>query len=177
MTKLSDTQSVILSTAAQRTDRFALPLPKSLKGGAAHKVVSALVAKGLLKEVKANRKLNDPVWRETDDGRLVTLVITDAGLAAIGIESDEAREPASEAPASPQPAAPKERKAREGTKQQQMIDLLRRPKGATLTEIVEATGWQQHTIRGAMAGALKKKLGLTITSEKDDARGRVYKIS
>lgn len=177
MTKLSDTQSVILSAAAQRTDRFALPLPKSLKGGAAHKVVSALVAKGLLKEVKANRKLNDPVWRETDDGRLVTLVITDAGLAAVGIEPDESKEPASEAPASPQPAAPKERKPREGTKQQQMIDLLRRPNGATLAEIVEATGWQQHTIRGAMAGALKKKLGLTITSEKDEARGRVYRIA
>jgi len=177
MTKLSDTQSVILSAAAQRTDRFALPLPKSLRGGAAHKVVSALVAKGLLKEVKANRKLNDPVWRETDDGRLVTLVITDAGLAAVGIEPDESKEPASEAPASPQPAAPKERKPREGTKQQQMIDLLRRPKGATLVEIVEATGWQQHTIRGAMAGALKKKLGLTITSEKDETRGRVYKIA
>ena len=177
MTKLSDTQSVILSTASQRTDRLALPLPKSLKGGAAHKVVNALIAKGLLKEVKANRKLNDPVWRETDDGRLVTLVITDAGLAAIGIEPDEPKEPASEAPAFPQPAAPKERKPREGTKQQQMIDLLRRPKGATLAEIVEATGWQQHTIRGAMAGALKKKLGLTITSEKDEARGRVYKIA
>lgn len=177
MAKLSDTQSVILSAAAQRTDRFALPLPKSLKGGAAYKVVSALVAKGLLKEVKANRKLNDPVWRETDEGRLVTLVITDAGLAAIGIEPDEPKETASEAPASPQPAAPKERKPRQGTKQQQMIDLLRRPNGATLAEIVEATGWQQHTVRGAMAGALKKKLGLTITSEKDEARGRVYKIA
>lgn len=177
MTKLSDTQSVILSAASQRTDRFALPLPKSLKGGAAHKVVSALVAKGLLKEVKANRKLNDPVWRETDDGRLVTLVITDAGLAAVGIEPDEPKEPASEAPASPQPAAPKERKPREGTKQQQMIDLLHRPQGATLAEIVEATGWQQHTIRGAMAGALKKKLGLTIASEKIDGRGRVYRLA
>ena len=177
MNKLSDTQSVILSAAAQRTDRFALPLPKSLKGGAAHKVVNALIDKGLLKEVKAHRRLNDPVWRKTDDGRLITLVITDAGLAAIGIEPDEPKEPASEAPASPQPAAPKERKPREGTKQQQMIDLLRRPKGATLAEIVEATGWQQHTIRGAMAGALKKKLGLTITSEKDETRGRVYKIA
>jgi len=176
MTKLSDTQSVILSAAAQRTDRFALPLPKRLKGGAAHKEVNALIDKGLLKEVKANRKLNDPVWRETDDGRLVTLVITDAGLAAIGIEPEEAKETASEAPAPPQPTASKERKPREGTKQQQMIDLLRRPKGATLAEIVEATGWQQHTIRGAMAGALKKKLGLTITSEKDDSRGRVYRI-
>jgi len=177
MTKLSDTQSVILSAASQRTDRFALPLPKSLKGGAAHKVVSALVAKGLLKEVKANRKLNDPVWRETDDGRLVTLVITDAGLAAIGIEPDDAKKPVPETAAAEEPAASKERKPREGTKQQMMIDLMRRPKGATIGEIAEATAWQQHTIRGAMAGALKKKLGLTITSEKDESRGRVYKIA
>ncbi len=177
MTKLSDTQSVILSAAAQRTDRFALPLPKSLKGGAAHKVVTALVAKGLLKEVKANRKLNDPVWRETDEGRLVTLVITDAGLAAIGIELEEAKKPSEDPTATEEPVGPKERKPREGTKQQQMIDLLRRPQGASLLEIVEATGWQQHTIRGAMAGALKKKLGLTITSEKDQSRGRVYRIA
>ena len=58
-----------------------------------------------------------------------------------------------------------------------MIEMLRRPQGATLLEIVEATGWQQHTIRGAMAGALKKRLGLTISSEKEEARGRVYKIA
>jgi hypothetical protein len=174
MTKLSDTQSIILSTASQRTDRFALPLPKSLKGGAAHKVVNALVEKGLLKEVKANRKLNDPVWRETDDGRLVTLVITDAGLAAIGIEPEAPNGAAAEAA---RPDTPKERKPREGTKQSIMIEMLRRPQGATLNEIVEATGWQSHTVRGAMAGALKKKLGLTITSEKDEARGRVYKIA
>ena len=86
MTKLTDTQRVILSAAAQRTDHLALPLPKSLKGGAAHKVINALVEKGLLKEVKANRRLNDPVWRESGEGHGVTLIITDGGLAAIGIE-------------------------------------------------------------------------------------------
>ena len=58
-----------------------------------------------------------------------------------------------------------------------MIEMLRQPKGAMLAEIVEATGWQSHTVRGAMAGALKKKLGLTVTSEKDDVRGRVYRIA
>ena len=47
----------------------------------------------------------------------------------------------------------------------------------TVEQIAEATGWQRHTCRGAMAGALKKKLGLTITSEKDEARGRVYQIA
>ena len=177
MTKLSDTQSVILSAASQRTNRLALPLPKSLKGGAAHKVVSALVAKGLLKEVKANRKLNDPVWRETDDGHPLTLIVTDAGLAAIGIETESPREPHTEGPAAAQPATPKERKTREGTKQALVIEMLRRPEGATIPEIVEATAWAPHTTRGFFAGALKKKLGLTITSEKDEMRGRVYRIA
>ena len=71
----------------------------------------------------------------------------------------------------------KERKIREGTKQALVIQMLRRAEGATIAEIVEATDWQAHTIRGAMAGSLKKKLGLTITSEKDDQRGRVYRAS
>ncbi len=173
MTKLSDTQSVILSAAAQRTDHFALPLPKSLKGGAAHKVVNALVDKGLLIEVRANRKLNDPVWRETDDGRLVTLVVTDAGLAAIGIETEASKEPAAEAI---QPSAPKERRAREGTKQALVIEMLRRHEGATIAEIVKATRWAPHTTRGFFAGTLKKKLCLTVVSEKDEVRGRTYKI-
>ena len=62
------------------------------------------------------------------------------------------------------------------TKQQIMIDLLRRPEGATIEEIANATEWQSHTVRGAMSGALKKKLGLAITSEKVEERGRVYRI-
>ena len=174
MTKLTDTQSVILSAASQRTDRLALPLPKSLKGGAAQKVVSTLLDKGLLKEVKANRKLGDPVWRESDDGHGLTLIIADGGFAAIGIEV-EPRKPKASKP-EPKPALT-ERKTREGTKQSLMIELLRRPGGVTLAEIVEVTGWQAHTVRGAMAGALKKKLGLTITSEKDETKGRVYRIA
>ena len=54
--------------------------------------------------------------------------------------------------------------------------MLQRPEGATIAEIVEATGWQPHTVRGALAGALKKRLALTIASEKVDGRGRVYRI-
>ncbi len=57
-----------------------------------------------------------------------------------------------------------------------MIDLLKRKKGATIGEIVEATGWQPHSVRGAISGALKKKLGLAVTSETVRARGRVYRI-
>jgi hypothetical protein len=61
-----------------------------------------------------------------------------------------------------EPAPAEKPTPRAGTKQAQMIDLLRRPEGATVEQIAAATGWQHHTIRGAISGALKKKLGLTI---------------
>jgi len=57
-----------------------------------------------------------------------------------------------------------------------LIAMLKRPEGATVPEIIAATNWLAHTIRGAMAGALKKKLGLQITSEKVEGRGRVYRV-
>jgi hypothetical protein len=67
------------------------------------------------------------------------------------------------AKAKPGKAAPAEKPAlRAGTKQAQMIELLKRPEGATVAQIAAATGWQHHTIRGAIAGALKKKLGLNV---------------
>ncbi|PJN93807.1 hypothetical protein CNY89_18295, partial [Amaricoccus sp. HAR-UPW-R2A-40] len=91
MTKISDTQAIVLSAAAQREDRIALPLPDSLRGGAAAKVVGAMIAKGFLQEVDADMRKGEPVWRETGDGHGVTLVATDAGLAAIGIEPEDAK--------------------------------------------------------------------------------------
>lgn len=85
MTKLSDTQALILSAAAQRPEHIALPLPDSLRGGAAAKVVGAMLAKGFLQEVDPDMRKGELVWRETGDGHGVTLIATDAGLAAIGI--------------------------------------------------------------------------------------------
>ena len=72
--------------------------------------------------------------------------------------------------------APKARTPREGTKQAVLIAMLRSETGATIAEIIAATGWQAHTVRGAIAGALKKKLGLEVASEKVEGRGRVYKL-
>jgi len=187
MTKLSDTQAIILSAAAQREDRIALPLPDSLRGGAAAKVVGAMLAKGFLEEVDADMRKGEPMWRETGDGHGVTLVATDAGLAAIGIEPENATPApagatdaptegsATEPPTEPE-AAPKTRTPREGTKQATLIAMLRAPDGATIEEIMAATGWQSHTVRSAMAGALKKKLGLEVASEKVEGRGRVYRL-
>jgi len=187
MTKLSDTQALILSAAAQRPEHIALPLPESLRGGAAAKVVGAMIAKGLLQEVDADLRKGEPLWRETGDGHGTTLVVTDAGLAAIGIEPEDANtapagatdapteEAATDAPVEPA-AAPKARTPREGTKQATLIAMLRAPDGATIEEIMAATGWLGHTVRGAIAGALKKKLGLEVTSEKVENRGRVYRL-
>jgi hypothetical protein len=187
MTQLSDTQALILSAAAQRPERIALPLPESLRGGAATKVVGAMLAKKLLQEVDADLRKGEPLWRETGDGHGVTLVATGAGLAAIGIETEDANpartdadkapteEPATDTATAPE-AAPKARTPREGTKQAKLIAMLRAPDGVTIEEIMVALDWAAHTIRGAMAGALKKKLGLEVTSEKVDGRGRVYRL-
>ena len=73
------------------------------------------------------------------------------------------------------PAAPKS--PRTGTKQAQLIAMLEAQGGASIAEIVAATGWQSHTARGVISGVLKKKLGLDVSSEKVDGRGRVYKIA
>ncbi len=171
MTRLSDTQLVILSAAAQRDDRNVLPLPGSLRGGAAAKVVGALMKRGLVAETatdqpaKVDAALNR-IWRNDGDGCATLLHITDAGLAAIGIEPE-------------QPDAGSASKAhtpRTGTKQARLIEMLRAEGGATIDEIATALDWRSHTVRGAMAGALKKKLGLTITCEKIEGRGRVYRI-
>ena len=66
---------------------------------------------------------------------------------------------------------------REGSKQAQLIEMLRQATGATIDEIAKALSLQPHTVRGAIAGALKKKLGLNVTSEKDEKRGRIYRIA
>jgi len=204
MTRLSDTQLVLLSAACQRPDRNVLPLPANLKGGAAQKVVAGLLAKRLVEEGAAGPA--DPVWRTDEDGSRVTLRATNAAFQELGIEVEPEAPHSADSPSpakkrsgkarsgrklaatwqkQPQTAAAKRgrkigagtaRQPRAGTKQAQLIAMLNQPDGASLDEIVAATGWQAHTVRGAIAGALKRKLGLTIGSQKVEGRGRVYRI-
>ncbi|WP_323034979.1 DUF3489 domain-containing protein [Pararhodobacter sp.] len=176
MTKLTDTQAIILSAGAQRPENIALPLPKGLAGASAKMAVSKMIDHGWLQEVDANLRRNEPLWRETGDGHGTTLVVTDAGLLAIGIEPVVVktvvaiREHAAKTPAA------QRRTPRSGTKQAMLIAMLQAPEGATMEEIIAATHWQTHTARGVMSGALGKKLGLAVSSVKDAERGRVYRI-
>lgn len=176
MTKLTDTQTIILSAGAQRPDNIALPLPKGLAGAAAKMAVTKMIEHGWLQEVDANLRRNEPLWRETGDGHGTTLVVTDAGLLAIGIEPVVVktvvaiRKHAAETPTAKPPTQ------RAGTKQAQIIAMLQRPEGATIAEIVAATAWQAHSARGVISGVLKKKLGLVVGSAKEDGRGSVYRI-
>jgi hypothetical protein len=177
VTKPTETQTIILSAGAQRPDNIALPLPKGLHGAAAKMTITKMIEHGWIQEVDANLRRGEPLWRETGDGHGTTLVVTDAGLLAIGIEPVVAktmvaiREHAAKASEAPQPTP------RSGTKQAMLIAMLQTAEGATMGEIVAATGWLAHTARGAMSGALGKKLGLVVTSAKEVERGRVYRIS
>jgi DNA-binding MarR family transcriptional regulator len=190
MPRLTDTHLVILSAAAQRRDAAALPLPTSLKinKGAATSALKSLVKRGLLAERPASK--DDEAWRETEGGRRVMLAITTAGLAAIGADPDEVSNALTGAVAEPRQRAddktsPKKGAAsrrpaktkKPGTKQALLIDMLKREGGATIDEISKATDWQAHSVRGAISGAIKKKLGLTVETEVVEDRGRVYRIT
>ena len=190
MPKLTDTQSIILSRAATRPDNLAMPLPDGLVGAAAKMAVAKMIERGWLEEVEANLRRGEPLWRETGDGHGTTLIATEAGLAAIGIEPVVAttmtnlRKAKLEVVSAPQdspetpadPATPKPISIRTGTKQATIIALLQRPEGASINEIVEATGWAQHSARGMISGGLKKRLGFDVATTSDEQRGRIYHI-
>lgn len=146
--KLSPAQSLLLRTAARRPDGRVIP-PDTLRGGARVKVLTALLLRG---------------WTEPADGGHV---LTDAGYAAIGQQ---------------RPAPPDDVQllegipVRSGTKLAALVMVLRRPQGATSLQLMQATGWQPHTVRGAISGVLRKKLRLNVVLAHNDSGERVYRM-
>jgi hypothetical protein len=126
--------------------------PETIKPASLPGLVASLTKKGLA----------------SSNGESVGL--TPAGFAAY-------QSLAAEAPAAGNATAETKPQTREGTKQATLIAMLRRPEGADLDEIAEATSWQKHTIRGAISGALKKKLGLQVTSTRDHQGRRIYRLA
>jgi hypothetical protein len=162
--RLTHTQLLTLSAAAQRDDRC-IAAPPKLKGAAALKFATRLVAAGLVKEVKA--KPGSHVWRRDDaTGQAYALELSAAGLKTIAVDETEAVEAASEI-SSPAPgevpknsvdldsavasAAPPKVIAvpREGSKLAAIVGLLRREGGATIDQLAAAMAWLPHTTRGA----------------------------
>lgn len=157
---LSDTQLIILSTAAQRDD-LRIVLPERLRGGAAEKVLATLLGKGLIEMVPEEEIMPPALGDEAPSP--APYRITTVGLAAIGLGaegSDESTSPSSE-PEAVAPAAPAGAKPpRPGSKLALVISLLERPDGASLAELVVATGWLPHTTRAALTGLRKRGLAL-----------------
>lgn len=76
----------------------------------------------------------------------------------------------------PAPPAPSSGPSQRATKQNACLRLLARPDGATIQDLQSATGWQSHSVRGFLAGAVKKKLGLTLVSSKAEGDLRRYRV-
>jgi hypothetical protein len=171
MTKISDSQRSILQAASKQPKTDVREFMSHIKSPPIRdKVVTAL--------------LNNNLVVEDPDAEGLVYVISEAGFVAIGKKMPEAPvekvaepEPDAEAPVQKREPKPK----REGTsKKQAMIDLLSRDEGATLKQLMDAIGWQKHSVHGAMANLKKEiheKHGQTITGTKGDGEERVYKIA
>jgi len=157
MPKLNDTHTLLLAHAAGRDSGSFYPMPDALAGAArATKALGQLVTFGLAAERETTEQVE--VGRADGDIRY-GLFITEAGCAAIGVAS--AGEPSAAEPAAAMPAP-----AKAPSKTEAVLTLLRRDQGATLPELIEATGWLPHTTRAALTGLRKK--GHTIERGKRD---------
>ena len=193
--KLNDTQLVLLSAASQRDDHC-LVRAEGPKRAQAQRAVAKLLEAGLLKEIRA--KAGAPIWRRDDEfGQTYALKLTAAGAKAIAVDEATAFESMGEQRANhpisvnpkPEPVSdpagidrPNSNVAstptspRGGTKIAQVIELLQRGDGATLAELVAATGWLSHTTRAALTGLRKRGYAVGI-DRADKARGPVYRIN
>ena len=176
-TTLTDTQRQVLEHAAEQPDGGLTWFPDHVKGGARKKVIDGLCNKALITGVDADWFIAPAGYEAL--GRIPPALPTthpdpevEAALAAT-----EAQWVAEKAEPEPQPVVlERQPRTRENSKQAAVISMLQRPEGATVAQICASTGWLARTVRGTFAGTFKKKLGLTITSEKATGRDRVYRV-
>jgi len=200
--KLDDAETIILMAAANREDGIALPVPDSITAPADQvaRKIKRLIRLSLLEEEPA--KLENGLWRKSADDRHLTLKVTPLASEVLGLDVPEAVKAASErdvadaaavSAASPKAKARSPAPSKEGkkvarkrpakaskrdkvSKTESLLILLERSKGASLDELMKASGWQAHSVRGFLSAVVKKKLRLKLISEKDDKGVRRYRV-
>lgn len=172
MTKLNDTQLVILSAASRRRDFSVYPLPRNIKRGDSPKILKQLLTKRLIEEAEAVGDAH--VWRQHEDGYGVTLALADGGFRALGIARDVAEPEDTPRKAEKKPATATFSKS--GSKVEQLVALLRSKEGASVDEIAKSFGWLPHTARAVLSVSVKRKLGLKLESQHENDRGRIYRV-
>lgn len=175
MPKLTDTQLIVLSKAAQRDDGAA-SVPERMNTSAAKKVADSLIARKLMREIRG--KPGMPVWRVDESGRSISLVIFRPGREAISVpeEHDEVEsgaKPNRSARDAVKPNVPRPA-PRQGSKQALIISLLSKSSGTTIGTLIEAAGWLPHTTRAALTGLRKR--GFSVERSTDGAHGSRYRI-
>ena len=183
MTKLTDTQRTILITACSRADGF-LTRPVTLHGTAAVKVAAKLIDQALVQEVPA--KLSWPIWRMNEDGRAFSLKILKEGRMLVQSSPDKvAGKPGSKdalpaSTAKPSEAdtigsAVKNGDGKPGGKREVVLCLLQRQGGASIGDLMAATGWLPHSTRAALTGLRKTGLAIERSLHPEDQTS-VYRI-
>ena len=168
---LNPNQQAILENAVQHSGGKIIWFPEHIKGGARAKVLEGLFKRALITP-------DGDDWLVAAEGYdALGLPRPSALPPTITLDDPELEADVASVEASWQTSAKdKPVRTRADSKQALVIGLLQRPEGATIAQIMQATGWQQHTVRGTLAGTLKKRLGLTITSSKEAGGQRVYRI-
>jgi hypothetical protein len=156
--QLTPAQHAILAYAHQHTEGKITWFPENIKGGARQKVIDGLYKRAFIYTISED-------WFVAAEGYDALGVPRKAPVSEQAI--DEIIEKATETKS----------RTRDNSKQAQVIAMLKRPEGATIEQICEATQWQAHTVRGTFAGAFKKKLGLEITSTKEAGGQRIYRVA
>ena len=170
--KLTATQTTVIKTAAARPDGNIEPLPVNLRGGARTAVIDGLLARDLITKFLCQDR--------------VEYNLTDAAYAAVGckrkVPAPVMPDPEIDAAVSAAEAkwradgVAKHDTIRSGTKLAEIVDAMKRPGGATVAQMMAGTGWQAHSVRGAISGMVKKKLGYEVVTENGADGLRAYRI-
>jgi hypothetical protein len=180
MIKLTDIQAILLTLGAQREDGSLLPPPDTLqnKNSPVNKAIGQLIKRELASELEVTNPAK--VWREDGDLRFGA-IITEAGKQAIGVAEQPEPHAAGDSQAPEHdangeaPAVESQTAPRPASKQGKVLQMLERKEGASLDELVEATGWLPHTTRAALTGIRKR--GVTLDKSKVDGVTRYCAVT